>query len=367
MTYDPIIFHNDSAPAINASSLNYMQGGIEAAHTHLASQAALVASTLGFASMIAGNLGDSASSIDAMQLGLASQNAALLAIMETQELQGDTMAAQTGAVASSTAAVATAMPLLDSLADDVGAMSPVVAANASQVAAQATQMVSLGSSVAAVAGQLTDLEPQLTLLDGVATQLAVQATQMSALPGLAAGAAYANRSGNGPVDLWDSNIYGVVMLPTTVSCAVGVRYVPPAPVAATGLASLHVLLTPNTGIGVPTGQFALGVLDGSGEVLAWSVPTAVPALASVTDIRVPLAVPASGLVPGEPYFFVAAADDQYGFTPLGLGFNGQQDFLHEQGLIYQWPLTSLNLASQGSFPLDVASSMAPLNVPAIFA
>lgn len=47
--YSPINWVNDSVPAINASNLNHMDAGIQSAHTELASQTVLLASTIGFA------------------------------------------------------------------------------------------------------------------------------------------------------------------------------------------------------------------------------------------------------------------------------------------------------------------------------
>lgn len=373
--YTPIVFQNDQAPAINASSLNYMQAGVESAHTELASQAVQIASTIGYASDIAGNLGANASAIAVHTSVLASHGAALATLGAVDAVLATAIAAQAGAVASSTAAVASAMPLLASVGTTLGIQSSQIAALATtvaplptQVGIHSTQIADLTIAQASQAAEFAALAPQLATLDSVATTLGIHSTQIAQLSGLTPAHGYGNRSGRGPVDLWTADP-DIFVTPTAGNArALAGAVVPNVDWPVT---TFTLELARNGSATTALGNFSVGILDETGDLVAYSTPTQVPSIGTAVaaaTIVVPNAVPSVLLAAGSRYFFVIASNEADRLLPVGQQFAySAAPGIWNRGLAYAWDLASgVDLNLYGGLPLDVASSLPPDGVAAIF-
>lgn len=373
--YDPIVFVNDSAPPINASALNYIQAGMAAINSDVVDQEGLLASTIAFATTVAGNLGAQASSLAAQASSIYGVEAQASSLAAADVALASAFAQTTGAVGSSNAALATALPQIQALASAAGPQASAVIAHGSQlaqhtsqIASQATGLAAVTATAVALASSLDEVAPQLAILDGVASTLSAFGTQIGQVAPLPAALPYPNRSGRGPLDLWDIDTVAALTQTYGVSNAIGMAVVPKENWIVN---AFDFELTSNDGIPTALGSFSLGVLDDTGDVVAWSVPTQVPSVAAselVRRVSVPAAVPSTVLLAGQRYYLVMAGNDPSRLRPLGYTNRSADVALWRRGLLYEWPLASgLNLGSYSVLPLNVASSVQPENGrPAIF-
>lgn len=386
--YNPIGWVNDSPPPINASNLNHMDAGIVSAHVEIASQAVQIASLSYYASTIYANVGANASAIAVNATSIFGVQATTSANASAIAANAAAVAAQNAAIASNTAGVASVLPAHDALASTVAGLSASGGGSASTIseilATQGYQATQIGDLLATQGAQATQIDELLatqaalvTVTEANASQLAAHATDIydleQTVAALGGGLAVTNRSGDGPLDLWQEAAPVGITATSGLPRAIGMPYVPAQELAiASGVGAMAMEVLSNAGVASPTLDFSTAVLDSGGNVIAWSAPTAVPSVATgviVETTLVPMESTESVMLAGETYYMVVASDDLHRFQVLGRTAQGDAAAYARwrRLLAMEWELGSgLDLASYLSFPLDVASSFSPDGYPGLF-
>lgn len=404
--YNPTVWVNDSPPPINASNLNKLEQGVVDAHVEIASQAVAVGSVVAYASTLYSNIGAQSSQIAAQATTIFGHTNAIASLIAHDVILDGLVAGQAAAIASNTAGVASMLPIVASHTVEIAELYATQGAHSTQLAGALGTQGGMSTSLAGIlATQGYHATQIFELQASQAANVATDAAQSSALAALATqifnvsinnaglvdNQSQLNRSGNGPVDLWGPVEPVGVTATSALARAIALRYSPVATlgVPASGIVNFGAWLLPNAGVASPLRSVSFGVIDGiTGSMLAWSGIQTVPSVATGLDVQhatygvtalPPNAATQLFLVPGAPYYLLAASDDAFRLSMLGLSPHSEAaaQAKYELGLAYEYALPSgLNLASYGSFRLPlqaiptvtsiVPSPVTPQAYPAVF-